>query len=47
MEVFMDDLSIFGNSFDNCVLNLDKMLARCEEINLVLNRERCHFMVKE
>ncbi|GJZ13141.1 reverse transcriptase domain-containing protein [Tanacetum coccineum] len=25
----------------------DKMLGRCEETNLVLNWEKCHFMVKE
>ncbi|GJZ12245.1 putative nucleotidyltransferase, ribonuclease H, partial [Tanacetum coccineum] len=47
MEVFMDDFSVFGNSF-NCILaNLDRMLARCEETNLVLNWEKCQFMVKE
>ncbi|GJV30187.1 DNA-directed DNA polymerase [Tanacetum coccineum] len=37
MEVFMDDFSVFGNSFDCCLANLDRMLARCEETNLVLN----------
>ncbi|GKB08099.1 reverse transcriptase domain-containing protein [Tanacetum coccineum] len=47
MEVFMDDLSVFGNSFDCCLANLDRMFARCEETNLVLNWEKCHFMVKE
>ncbi|GJZ07050.1 reverse transcriptase domain-containing protein [Tanacetum coccineum] len=47
MEVFMDDFSVFGNSFDCCLANLDKMLARCEKTNLVLNWEKCHFMVKE
>ncbi|GJR59746.1 putative nucleotidyltransferase, ribonuclease H [Tanacetum coccineum] len=47
MEVFMDNFSIFSNSFDQCLGNLDKMLARCEEINLVLNWEKCHFLVKE
>ncbi|GJU20420.1 reverse transcriptase domain-containing protein [Tanacetum coccineum] len=47
MEVFMDDFSVFDNSFDQCLRNLDKMLARCEETNLVLNWEKCHFMVKE
>ncbi|GJV38573.1 reverse transcriptase domain-containing protein [Tanacetum coccineum] len=47
MEVFMDDFSVFGNSFDYCLANLDKMLSRCEETNLVLNWEKCHFMVKE
>ncbi|GKC30501.1 reverse transcriptase domain-containing protein [Tanacetum coccineum] len=47
MEVFMDDFSVFGNSFDDCLSNLSKMMARCEETNLVLNWEKCHFMVKE
>ncbi|GKB84364.1 putative nucleotidyltransferase, ribonuclease H [Tanacetum coccineum] len=47
MDVFMDDFSVFGNSFDYCLANLDRMLARCEETNLVLNWEKCHFMVKE
>ncbi|GKD83621.1 hypothetical protein Tco_1350460 [Tanacetum coccineum] len=37
MEVFMDDFSVFGSSFDCCLANLDRMLARCEETNLVLN----------
>uniref|UniRef100_A0A2N9EJX0 Reverse transcriptase domain-containing protein n=1 Tax=Fagus sylvatica TaxID=28930 RepID=A0A2N9EJX0_FAGSY len=45
MEVFMDDLSVFGDSFDICLENLGKVLARCEEKNLVLNWEKCHFMV--
>ncbi|GJY73872.1 reverse transcriptase domain-containing protein [Tanacetum coccineum] len=47
MELFMDDFSVFGNSFDHCLKNLEKMLKRCEETNLVLNWEKCHFMVKE
>nr|GEU48173.1 reverse transcriptase [Tanacetum cinerariifolium] len=47
MEVFMDDFSIFGSSFDHCLKNLQKMLKRCEETNLVLNWEKFHFMVKE
>jgi hypothetical protein len=47
MEVFMDDFSVFGDSFDRCLANLEKMLRRCEETNLVLNWEKCHFMVKE
>ncbi|GJR30634.1 reverse transcriptase domain-containing protein, partial [Tanacetum coccineum] len=46
-EVFMDDFSVFDNSFDSCLANLDRMLARCEETNLVRNWEKCHFMVKE
>ncbi|GKA27603.1 putative nucleotidyltransferase, ribonuclease H [Tanacetum coccineum] len=47
MEVFMDEFSVFGNSFDCCLANLDRMLSRCEETNLVLNWEKCNFMVKE
>ncbi|GJX28730.1 reverse transcriptase domain-containing protein [Tanacetum coccineum] len=47
MDVFMDGFSIFGNSFNSCLTNLSKMLARCKEVNLVLNWETCHFMVKE
>ncbi|GKA76809.1 reverse transcriptase domain-containing protein [Tanacetum coccineum] len=47
MEVFMDDFSVFGDSFSSCLSYLDKMLKRCEDTNLVLNWEKCHFMVKE
>ncbi|GKB50981.1 reverse transcriptase domain-containing protein [Tanacetum coccineum] len=47
MEVFMDDFSVFGDSFSSCLSYLDKMLQRCEDTNLVLNWEKCHFMVKE
>nr|GEY34491.1 reverse transcriptase domain-containing protein [Tanacetum cinerariifolium] len=47
MEVFMDDFSIFGNSFENCLSRLDKMLQRCEDSKLCLNWEKSHFMVKE
>ncbi|GJV01780.1 reverse transcriptase domain-containing protein [Tanacetum coccineum] len=35
MEVFMDDFSVFGSSFDHCLANLEKMRERCEETNLV------------
>ena len=46
-EVFMDDFSVYGSSFDDCLSNLDRVLQRCEETNLVLNWEKCHFMVNE
>ncbi|GKC75333.1 reverse transcriptase domain-containing protein [Tanacetum coccineum] len=36
-EVFMDDFSVFGNSFNTCLNNLDKMLQRCKDAHLVLN----------
>ncbi|GJY01326.1 reverse transcriptase domain-containing protein [Tanacetum coccineum] len=47
MEVFMEDFSVFEDSFSSCLSHLDKMLQRCEDTNLVLNSEKCHFMVKE
>ncbi|GKE41854.1 reverse transcriptase domain-containing protein, partial [Tanacetum coccineum] len=47
MEVFMDNFSVFGDSFSSCLSHLDKMLKRCKDTNLVLNWEKCHFMVKE
>nr|GEV51274.1 reverse transcriptase domain-containing protein [Tanacetum cinerariifolium] len=47
MEVFMDDFSVFEDSFSSCLSHLDTMLHRCEDTNLVLNWEKCHFMVKE
>ncbi|GJX66004.1 reverse transcriptase domain-containing protein [Tanacetum coccineum] len=47
MEVFMDDFSVFRDSFSSCLSHLDKMLKRCEDTNLVLNWEKCHFIVKE
>ncbi|GJT76063.1 reverse transcriptase domain-containing protein [Tanacetum coccineum] len=47
IKVFMDDFLVFGDSFSSCLSHLDKMLKRCEETNLVLNWEKCHFMVKE
>jgi len=45
LEIFMDDFSVFGDSFDDCLTNLEKVLNRCEEKNLVLNWKKCHFMV--
>nr|GEV73642.1 hypothetical protein [Tanacetum cinerariifolium] len=47
VEVFMDDFSVFRSSFDHCLNNLDKMLQCCKDAHLVLNWEKCYFMVKE
>nr|GEU85891.1 reverse transcriptase domain-containing protein [Tanacetum cinerariifolium] len=47
MEVFMDDFSVFGNSFETFLSQLDKMLQRCEDTKLCLNWEKSDFMVKE
>ena len=45
MEIFMDDFSIYGSCFENCLENLETILQRCQEKNLALNWEKCHFMV--
>ena len=43
----MDDFSVFGESFQIFLGNLEQVLNCCEETNLVLNWEKCHFMVQE
>jgi hypothetical protein len=47
VEVFMVDFSIYGKTFMDCLANMDKVLTRCAEVDLVLNSEKCHFMVKQ
>ena len=47
LEIFMDDFSVFGDSYEGCLENLRKVLERCQEKNLVLNWKKCHFMVTQ
>lgn len=47
IEIFMDDFSVFGNSYEAYLANLELVLQRCEDTNLVLNSEKCHLMVIE
>ena len=47
LEIFMDGFSVFGDSYEGCLENLRKVLERCQEKNLVLNWEKCHFMVTQ
>ncbi|XP_024005000.1 uncharacterized protein K02A2.6-like [Eutrema salsugineum] len=47
VEVFMDDFSVYDSFFSDCLVNLSQVLKRCEEHRLVLNWEKCHFMVQE
>ena len=46
IEVFMDDFTVYGDFFDNCLHNLTLVLQRCIETDLVLNSKKCHFMVE-
>ncbi|WJZ82907.1 hypothetical protein VitviT2T_002630 [Vitis vinifera] len=47
MEVFMDDITIYGGTFEECLVNLEAILNICIEKDLVLNWEKCHFMVHQ
>ena len=47
MEVYMDDITVYGGSFEECLVNLELVLHRCIEKNLVLNWKKCHFMVNQ
>ena len=46
IEIFLDDFSVYGSSFEGCLKNLETVLQRCQDKNLALNLEKCHFMVK-
>ena len=46
-EIFMDDFTVYGSSFDQCLKNLETVLQRCQDKQLALNWEKCHFMVTE
>ena len=43
----MDDFSVFSNSYEDYSENVRKVLEICEAKNLVLNWEKCHFMVTQ
>ena len=47
MEIFMDDFSVYGSSFEDFLKNLEIVFQRCQNKNLALNWEKCHFMVTE
>ena len=47
MEIFLDDFLVYGSSFEHCLKNLEILLKRCQDKNLALNWEKCHFMVIE
>ncbi|GJY26064.1 DNA-directed DNA polymerase [Tanacetum coccineum] len=46
MEVFMDDFSVFGDSFSSCLSHLDKMLKRVQEEQDGKKRYKARFVVK-
>nr|GEX16542.1 reverse transcriptase domain-containing protein [Tanacetum cinerariifolium] len=46
IEVLMEDFSVYGDSFDSCLNNLEHMLIRCKQAHLVLNWEKCFMVTK-
>jgi len=47
IKVFMDDFTVYGDSFNECLEKLSLVLKRCIETSLILNYEKCYFMVKQ
>ena len=45
MEAYMDDVTVYGGTFEECLINLETVKYRCIEKNFVLNLENFHFMV--
>ena len=47
LEIFMNDFSIYRESFSQYLHHLELILQHCAEKNLTLNWEKCHFMVRD
>jgi hypothetical protein len=47
MEIFMDDFTPYGVSFQEALQNLEKILKRCIQAHLSLSTEKCHMMMSE
>ena len=44
VEVYRDDFTVYGDSFNEALENLEKVLIRCKETNLSLSHEKCFMM---
>ena len=44
VEVYMDDFTVYGNTFEEALEILEKVLKRCDEANLSLSHEICFTM---
>eukprot|EP00253_Pinus_taeda_P020271 PITA_20271 len=47
LEIFMDDFTPYGTTFEDSLQNLEKVLKRCIEAHLALSAEKCHMMMNE
>ena len=46
VEIYMDDFAVFGDSFQEALENLEKVLAHCQEAHLALCDKKCRLMCK-
>ena len=42
----MDGFSVFGDSFEEALRNMEKLLLRCQEAHLTLSDKKCRLMCK-
>jgi hypothetical protein len=47
VEVYMDDFTVYGNTFEEALRNLEKALIRYQESNLSLSHEKCKMLLTE
>eukprot|EP00253_Pinus_taeda_P023260 PITA_23260 len=47
LEIFMDDFTPYGTTFEYALQNLEKVLKRCIEAHLALSTENCHMMMNK
>ena len=47
IEVYMDDITVYEGRFEECLINLETVMHRCIEKNMVLNWKKCHFIVNQ
>jgi predicted RNase H-like HicB family nuclease len=44
MEIYMDEFIVVGDTFEEALTNLEKVLKRCRETNIALSNEK-YFMI--
>jgi hypothetical protein len=47
VEVYMDDFTVYGNTYQEALDNLENVLIRCQEMNLSLGHEKCKMLLTE
>jgi len=47
VEVYMDDFTVYGNTFKEAIQILEKVLIRCQETNFPLSHEKCYMLLTE